>query len=301
MKPLLADPVALKLVKLLPQPELIVLVVGTSQPMVHCPRCRHISSKVHSRYQRRVADLPWQGLAVRLELHACKFFCINHRCPRKIFCERLPTVVAPYAHRTLRLNEALTRIGFALGGEAGARLATGLSMNTSPATLLRRVRQEPIEEIPNLQILGVDDFAFRRAYRYGTILVDQERRRPIDLLPNSEAKTFSAWLRAHPGVQIITRDRGRSYADGASEGAPDAVQIADRCHLCKNLVEVVERVLARQHKALRRAAADLKPAQLIACSQPQKPAAPAPAKPTVEQLLSEQEQFEDVVVQRVRM
>jgi transposase len=146
----------------------------------------------------------------------------------------------------VRLNTALEVIGFAVGGEAGARLANELGLTVSPDTLLRRLRQSSQIGKSPPRIIGVDDFAFRRGRRYGTLLVDLERRLPIDLLPDREAETLSMWLKAHPSIEIITRDRSKTYASGIVDGAPEATQIADRWHLLKNLHETVEKLLKRQ-------------------------------------------------------
>ena len=135
---LLADPSATRLVRVVSAPSLITLVVGASRQSAECPRCRIRSASFHSRYVRRVADLPWHGVTVKLELHTRRFRCQNGLCAQRIFCERLPRVVAHYARKTVRLNVALEMIGFAIGGEAGARLARELGLTVSPDTLLRR-------------------------------------------------------------------------------------------------------------------------------------------------------------------
>lgn len=192
-----------------------------------------------------MADLPWLGVAVKLELHTRRFLCRNGLCATEICCERLPGVVVHYARQTVRLNAALELIGFAIGGEGGARIAKKLGLTVSPDSLLRRLRQSFTEKTTAPRIIGCDDFAFRRGRRYGTLLVDLERRSPIDLLPDREAETLTAWLKAHPGVQIVSRDRSRAYANGIAGGAPAAVQVADRWHLLTNLREAVEQICKR--------------------------------------------------------
>ena len=242
---LLADPALIRVRYARPHGGLIRLVVKTISPHGSCPHCRKPSRAVHSRYVRRVTDLPWQGVSVLLELHAGRFRCLDSLCPRLIFCERLPSVVAPHARRTARLHAALELIGFAVGGEAGARLARELGLTVSPDTLLRRLRLPSAEKTATPRIIGVDDFAFRRGQRYGTLLVDLERRLPIDLLPDREAETLSAWLKVHPSIEIVSRDRSRTYASGITEGAPAAAQVAERWHLLKNLREALELFLKR--------------------------------------------------------
>ena len=159
---------------------------------------------------------------MRLELHVLRFFCQNTAWLRQIFTERLPSVVAPYARRTIRLRDLFTLIGFALGGEAGKRLVDAMGIETSPDTLLRLVHEQQESQVPTPRVLGVDAFCFCRRRSYGAILIDLERRVPIDLLPDREAETFKKWLLAHPDVQIISRDRGGAFADGARQGAPQA-------------------------------------------------------------------------------
>lgn len=270
---LLPDPSVLKIQRIIPSDEAITIEVRTSQPQASCPVCQLSSRKVHSRYSRSLADLPWQGIPVRILLHLRRFFCLNDDCPRKIFAERLPSVVQRYARKTHRLNDALALIGFALGGEAGSRLSKHLALKTSADTLLRRIRQFIIIKRETPRVLGVDDWSFRKGQTYGTILVDLEKHCPIDLLQDREAETLKAWLQAHPGIEIISRDRATAYAEAARKGAPQAIQIADRFHLLKNLVDAFEFFLKRQQKSIREAAKGIYPQQVDQQPKPKQPSA----------------------------
>ncbi len=237
---LLADPTCLHLTCFEMNGQMITAVVTTTAVEGLCPVCHCCSTRIHSRYTRLVADLPWMGCALRLELHTRRFFCLNTHCPRQIFTERLPSVVAPYARRTSRLTDVFTLIGFALGGEAGKRLVLGMGLSTSPDTLLGLIRAQQDRPFPTPRVLGVDDFSFCKRKSYGTILIDLEKRVPVDLLPDREGESLAKWLREHSGVEIISRDRGGPYADGARQGAPQAQQVADRWHLLSNLSEVMK-------------------------------------------------------------
>ena len=231
----------------------MTIVVRTCCSNAACPACSHPSERVHSRYVRTLADLPWQGVQVRFLLHTRRFFCDQSQCRRQTFSERLSDTVAPYGRRTRRLDEALGVIGLALGGEAGSRLAKRLALLASPATLLRRVRQTVLPTFATPRVLGVDDWAWKRGHRYGSILVDLETHRVVDLLPVRSAEALGSWLQAHPGVEIISRDRAGSYAEGARLGAPDAQQVADRWHLIRNLSEAVTRCMEQHSSDLKAA------------------------------------------------
>ena len=213
------------------------LQVAVRRPSAPCPVCERMSARVHGRYSRTLADLPWHGLAVVLSVEMRRFVCATASYPSRVFCERLSRTTAPYARRTTRLRQTLELIGLALGGESGARLAAALGMGTAASadTVLRLVHRVPssgLDATPELpvRVLGIDDWAWRKGQHYGTILVDLERHGVLDLLPDREPETLAAWLAAHPSVEVISRDRSGAYAEAARQGAQQAMQVAGRFH-----------------------------------------------------------------------
>ena len=195
------------------------------------------------------------GISVTLEVHARRFFCDEALCEQRIFCERLPRI-APRARKTGRLEKAILAIVLELGGRAGARLAAELGLLVGRDTLLSRAKNlAPDARFEKVRVLGIDDFAFRKGNAYGTILVDLERRKVVDLLPERSTQTTADWLRKHPGVEVVSRDRSNVYAQGISEGAPEAAQVADRWHLLRSLALGLEEFLLRKRSTLGKAVA----------------------------------------------
>jgi transposase len=248
---------------LLPNPDILILdhierednrfllkVHSEQEPA--CPLCGDVSGSKHSSYCRRLQDFPWQGVSVQLWATVGRFRCHNSSCPRKIFCERLPRVTRVYGRQTERASEIVRLIGYVAGGLPGQRLLARLCIATSDDTILRRVRQKSAPDLSALPIhnLGVDDWAWRKGQEYGTILVDLDLRRVVDLLPDRAAESFSEWLQQHPEIVTISRDRSGLYAEGATLGAPQSQQVADRFHLILNLSATMERVLEERSRQL---------------------------------------------------
>jgi transposase len=247
---LIPNPAEVELFCLGSKAGVIQVELRASAPSAACPGCGTNSTRVHSRYQRRLADLPWEGVPVRILLQARKFFCMREECLQRVFTARLPGTVARYARRSSRSSEALGWVTLALGGRAGARLARKLGLLASGATLLRELRKRVLATSSSPRVVGIDEWAWKKGHRYGTILCDLEQGRVIDLLPNRSAETVAAWLHQHPSIKVVSRDRASAFADAISKGAPGAAHVADRWHLLNNLIETLGRSLERHRHTL---------------------------------------------------
>src|SRR5579875_2738558 len=231
----------------------LIIRVGCHLPMMPCPGCAQPSARIHGHYQRTVCDLPCAGRAVILLLTVRRFVCTTPTCSQTIFTERLPALVDSYARNTSRLLVLLQVLGLAAGGRLGARVAERLGIATSPSTMLRIVMRLPPPKAGAVRVLGIDDFAWKKRFRYGTVLVDLERKTIIDILLDRESATVEKWLADHPEVEIMSRDRGKEFRKAATKAAPQAKQVVDRFHLVRNLAEALQVILGHCRAEIRQA------------------------------------------------
>lgn len=257
METTLLIPADFEVINALVSKENITLSLLLTSPVGCCPICHTPSRHVHSHYQRIVRDLPISGKVVSLQVCSRKFFCEQENCPRKIFAQQCSNCLKPYSRRLERATEQVHSIGLSLGSRPGARICHLTGLPLSASTVLRILRRNSVRDVTTPTVLGVDDFAFRRGNTYGTILIDLEKRQPVDLLPDREGKTLENWLLTHPGVAIVSRDRSSVYATAIRNACPEAIQVADRWHLLKNLGENSVKVLDAHRSLINATAREL--------------------------------------------
>lgn len=244
-------PASLSIVRVEPVADVIVIHVAPRSAGTYCPECSMPSRRHHGQYELTLADLPWQGRGVLLRLRLRRFLCLNAACPRRTFSENVEPVVRSHARRSERLRDLQRHLGLALGGAPAARLARRLAMPVSGDTLLHLVCVAPVPDCPEPRVVGIDEWAWRRGRSYETMIVDLERHTVVDLLPDWDAISVAGWLRAHPGIEIVARDRAEIFAEGVRAGAPQAQQVLDRFHLLCNLGLALHAIVARHHAAVR--------------------------------------------------
>jgi transposase len=218
----------------------VVVTARTRDVAVPCPVCGMPTMKVHGYHGRTVADVPVDGRQVVVRLRVRRLVCPALSCTRQTFREQVPGLLERHQRRTVRLAGHIAEVARELCGRAASRLANLLAMPVSRSTVLRWLWRLPVPEAPVPRVIGVDDFALRRRHRYATIITDAVTGRRIEVLPGRDADPLEAWLRKHPGIEVVCRDGSATYAEAIRRALPNAVQVSDRWHLWRNLCDKVQ-------------------------------------------------------------
>jgi hypothetical protein len=247
----------------------LVLTCERVTPSALCPVCGTAAHRIHSRYQRTIWDLSVQNVQVLLQLHVRKFYCDRSDCPRRIFTERLPQITSPHGRFTFGLRQFLGQLGREQGGASGARSATLQGLQVTARAILRFMQALPLPAIAPPRVIGLDEWAWKRGQRYGAMVVDLERKKPIALLPDRSKPTVAGFLKRYPTINIVARDRSKEFAAAITEALPHAQHVADRWHIAKNLTEHLDKVVSRRWKHLTKAGGETEMSpELIPVSTP---------------------------------
>ncbi|PSY37378.1 ISL3 family transposase [Escherichia albertii] len=237
----------------------ITLHLHGKRKTAQCPECFKRSDSAHSCRRRRIQHLPCSGHTLWLVFSVRHWYCRNPACSRKIFAESLAPFAGSHQQSSQALQNLQRQLGLIAGGEAGKRAATAVGLRCSADTLLRRVINTPETKQSGAPHVGIDEWAWHRGHRYGTLIVNLDTHRPLVLLPDRDQRTLATWFRKYPEIQVVSRDRSGVYATAAREGAPQARQVADRWHLLKNIGDALERMMYRHIPLIRLVASELSP------------------------------------------
>lgn len=224
--------------------ELIRVRARSREVPVPCPGCAVETAHVHAWCERTVADVPVDGRRVVVNVRVRRLACRDWRCPRRTFREQVCGVLERYQRRTARLTAQVGAVVRELAGRASARVFVALGVRISRHTTLRALLGIPLPMVATPRVLGVDDFSLRRSRTYATVLIDAETRRRVDVLPDRRSDTLAAWLRDHPGVEIVCRDGAAGYAEAVRQALPDVLQVGDRWHIWHNFAQAVGKEVA---------------------------------------------------------
>ena len=210
-----------------------------------CPKCSHMTTKYHGTYVRKVQDLPILGKTVMLEITAHEYNCTNNECTTSTITDDFNGFLNSYSRMTERCADFICTLALETSCEGCARICQKLGIHISGDTVIRLLlkRYEALPDPVVSNVIGVDDFAYKKRHTYGTIIVDEKTHKPITLLDGRDGSSLHNWLKHNKQVKVVTRDRASAYAKVISEVLPDAIQVADRFHLHQNLLEAVKKAL----------------------------------------------------------